>query len=183
MRRIGNWKTIHYLSPDEIFDLLKEKNLAIIKTKLKIRQSCNYGCFFNGEKSQEISPGTIKQLVPKLIKKTRLDNQSSVKLVKGISGNIGVVKGRVVVVRKTSDFSKVKVGNILVASMTSTDYIMLMKKAAAFVTDEGGLTSHPAIVAREMNKPCIVGTKIATQVFKDGDKVEVDANKGVVRKL
>lgn len=58
-----------------------------------------------------------------------------------------------------------------------------MQKAAAFVTNEGGIICHAAIVARELGKPCIVGTKIATKVLKDGDYVEVDANKGVVRIL
>ena len=67
--------------------------------------------------------------------------------------------------------------------MTTPDFVPAMRNAAAIVTDEGGVTSHAAIVSREMNKPCIIGTKIATQVFKDGDVVEVDAEKGVVRKL
>jgi len=58
-----------------------------------------------------------------------------------------------------------------------------MKKAAAFVTDEGGITCHAAIVARELKKPCIIGTKIATQALKDGDEVEVDADKGAVKLL
>ena len=58
-----------------------------------------------------------------------------------------------------------------------------MKKAAAIVTDDGGLTCHAAIVARELKTPCVVGTKIATKVLKDGDMVEVDANKGIVKKI
>ena len=56
-----------------------------------------------------------------------------------------------------------------------------MKKSAAIVSDEGGITSHAAIVSRELKIPCVIGTKIATKVFKDGDLVEVDANKGIVR--
>jgi pyruvate,water dikinase len=56
-----------------------------------------------------------------------------------------------------------------------------MQKASAFVTDEGGLMCHAAIVSREMNKPCIVGTKSATRLIKDGDMIEVDADKGIVR--
>ncbi len=56
-----------------------------------------------------------------------------------------------------------------------------MKKAIGFITDEGGITCHAAIVAREMNKHCIIGTKIVTKVLKDGDLVEVDADKGVVK--
>lgn len=67
--------------------------------------------------------------------------------------------------------------------MTSPEYVPAMKRSGAVITDEGGLLSHAAIVARELGKPCIVGTKIATKVLKDGDLVEVDANKGVVRKV
>ena len=61
--------------------------------------------------------------------------------------------------------------------------VPVMQLAAAFVTDEGGVTCHAAIISREMKKPCVIGTKHATKVFKDGDKVEVDANKGVVKKI
>ena len=56
-----------------------------------------------------------------------------------------------------------------------------MHRAAAFVTDEGGITSHAAIVAREMKKPCVVGTKNATRILGDGDMVEVDADSGIVK--
>ncbi|OGI42784.1 MAG: hypothetical protein A2593_02385 [Candidatus Moranbacteria bacterium RIFOXYD1_FULL_44_9] len=56
-----------------------------------------------------------------------------------------------------------------------------MKKAAAIITDEGGLTCHAAIVSRELKIPCIVGTKIATKIFEDNDIVEVDATKGVAK--
>ncbi len=66
---------------------------------------------------------------------------------------------------------------------TSPEYIDAIRRAGAIVTDVGGLTSHAAIVSRELNIPCIVGTKIATTVLKDGDLVEVDATNGVVRKL
>ena len=71
--------------------------------------------------------------------------------------------------------------SVLVASMTTPDFLPAMKKAVAFVTDEGGVTCHAAIVSREMKKPCVIGTKIATQVLNEGDIVEVDANEGVVR--
>jgi pyruvate,water dikinase len=82
--------------------------------------------------------------------------------------------------RKVEDFS---IGDILVTTMTTPEYIFVMKKAAAILTDTGGLTSHAAIVSRELGIPCIVGTKIATRVLKDGDLVEVDADSGVVRIL
>jgi pyruvate,water dikinase len=87
------------------------------------------------------------------------------------------------VIKTIHDIAKVKKGEILIAYMTRPEFMPAMQKAAAFVTNEGGITSHAAIVSREMNKPCVIGTKIATEIFKDGDLVEVDANKGVVRKL
>ena len=75
------------------------------------------------------------------------------------------------------------VGDILFAAETTPDFIFAMKKAAAFVTNHGGITSHAAILSRELKKPCIIATKIGTEVFKDGDMVEVDADAGVVRKV
>ncbi len=77
--------------------------------------------------------------------------------------------------------NKVNKEDILVAPMTFPSFILAMEKASAFITDEGGILCHAAIVAREMNKPCIIGTKIATKVLRDGDLVEVDADKGVVK--
>ena len=67
--------------------------------------------------------------------------------------------------------------------MTRPDFLIAMEKAAAFVTDEGGLLCHAAIIAREMKKPCIIGTKNATKAFDDGDLVEVDGDDSVVRKI
>jgi pyruvate,water dikinase len=76
---------------------------------------------------------------------------------------------------------KMKKGDILISPATNPNLMPAISKAGAMVTDEGGITSHAAIVSRELKIPCIIGTKIATQVLKDGDLVEVDANKGIVR--
>ena len=91
---------------------------------------------------------------------------------------------------KTSKFGKVRVvkdfrrkGNVLVAAETTPDFVPAMKIASAVVTDQGGITSHAAIVSRELGVPCVIGTKIATKVLKDGEVVEVDAVKGIVRRL
>ena len=67
--------------------------------------------------------------------------------------------------------------------MTSPEYIFVMRKAVAIITDAGGLTCHAAIVSRELGIPCIVGTKIATKIFKTGDLIEVDANTGIIKKI
>ena len=97
----------------------------------------------------------------------------------------GVVRGSAKIVLNNHDLRKIVRGDILVVPMTTTtpDCILAMKKAAAFVTDEGGITCHAAIVARELKKPCIIGTKIATKVLKDGDLVEVNGNEGKVKIL
>lgn len=95
----------------------------------------------------------------------------------------GKIVGITKIVKSSRDTNKVNPGDILVTNMTIPPFIAAMERAGAFVTDEGGILCHAAIIAREMNKPCIIGTKIATKVFKDGDMVEVDANKGIVRKL
>lgn len=102
------------------------------------------------------------------------------KNIKGQIAHKGKVQGVVRIIRKKDFISLVKEGEILVSPMTTPDYLPAMKKASAFVTDEGGITSHAAIAARELKKPCIIGTKIATQVLKDGDIVEVDADRGIV---
>lgn len=103
--------------------------------------------------------------------------------IKGVPGALGSIKGTVKVLLSPKDIAKVKQGDILVSAMTTPDYILAIKKAAAIVTDEGGITSHAVIVSRELGIPCIIGTKIATRVLKDGDVVEVDANNGIVKIL
>lgn len=108
---------------------------------------------------------------------------SDVQDFRGLSASTGKAIGKVKIVRSATEIGKVKQGDILVAVMTRPDYVMAMKKAAAIVTNEGGITSHAAIVSRELGIPCIIGTKIATEVLKDGDLVEVNANHGWVRKI
>lgn len=103
--------------------------------------------------------------------------------VEGTVAYKGVVRGIARVVRTNQETYNVREGDIIIANETTPDYIGAMKLAAAFVTNQGGITSHAAIIAREMKKPCIVGTNVATQVFKDGDLVEVDADNGIVRKI
>jgi len=98
----------------------------------------------------------------------------------------GRVRGRVRVILHnkrviTKDVAKFNKGEILVTEMTRPDTVMACKKAAAIITDEGGITSHAAIIARELKIPCIIGAKIATQVLKTGTLVEVDADKGIVK--
>ena len=103
--------------------------------------------------------------------------------VHGMVAYIGEATGKAKVVLTAKDIDKVAEGDILIAVQTSPDFLPAMKKASAFVTDIGGITCHAAIVAREMKKPCVVGSKVATKIFKDNDLVKVDGNNGDVIKL
>ena len=112
--------------------------------------------------------------------------KEEVEAVSEFKGNIackGNVKGTVKLIFGKNDHTKINDGDVLVTSMTTPEMVPVMKKAAAFVTDEGGVTCHAAIISREMNKPCIISAKIATKILKDGDTVEVDANLGIVKIL
>lgn len=93
------------------------------------------------------------------------------------------IKGKVQLIFNSEEIKKFVPGSILVTPMTSVEYLPAMKQAVAIITDEGGLTCHASIVARELGVPCIIGTKNATEIFKDGDMVEVDATRGVVKKI
>ncbi|MBU0471559.1 MAG: hypothetical protein KKF89_00030 [Nanoarchaeota archaeon] len=103
--------------------------------------------------------------------------------VKGSCAQPGKAKGFVKIINQPSDMNKMNEGDILVSIATTPSIVLAMKKAAAIVTDEGGITSHASIVSRELGITCVVGTKIATKVFKDGDLVEVDADNGVVKRI
>lgn len=113
--------------------------------------------------------------------KNHLNKSEETDVIKGSIVYKGRIKGKVVIIKKADDLNKVKAGNILVTTMTTPNMVQAMKKAVAFITDEGGITCHAAILAREMKKPCVIGTKVATQVLKNGDLVEVDADEGIVR--
>ena len=117
-------------------------------------------------------------------KKEIEEKEKSVNQFKGKSAGKGIITATVKVCDGAKDaIKKVKRGDILVTGMTLPEYLPAMKKAVAIVTNEGGITCHAAIVSRELGIPCIIGTKIATKVLKDGDLVEVDAEKGIVKIL
>ncbi len=101
--------------------------------------------------------------------------------LKGTVAFKGVVKGRVKIIQDPTQVEDFQEGDVLVSGMTRPDYLPFMKLAGAIVTDAGGILSHTAISARELQKPCVIGTKVATKILKDGDIVEVDAEKGIVR--
>ncbi len=107
----------------------------------------------------------------------------NIKELKGITAFGGVVFGAARVILSRADFKKMKEGDIIVANTTTPDYINIIKKASAIISDEGGILSHASIVSRELKIPCIIGTKIACKIIKNGDNLFVDANSGIIKIL
>jgi pyruvate,water dikinase len=101
-------------------------------------------------------------------------------ILRGLGASPGMGVGKAKVILKEDEIAKVQEGDILVTTMTSPDMVPAMQRAAAIVTDEGGMTCHAAIVSRELGVPAIVGTKKATNLLKDGMLVTADGDKGVV---
>jgi len=101
-------------------------------------------------------------------------------LLEGLGASPGVGSGKVKIIKDLSQLSKIKEGDILVTEMTNPDMVVSMQKAAGIITDEGGLTSHAAIVSREMGIPAVVGTEKATSSLIDGQEVTVDGFNGKI---
>ncbi|MFH1257367.1 MAG: PEP-utilizing enzyme [Candidatus Micrarchaeota archaeon] len=133
------------------------------------------------EKGFRIYVGKEAEKYSKLVVHEEAD--MNLKELKGTPAYPGLVRGVVKIIGKASDMVKMQQGDILVSMATNPNIVPAMKKAGAIVTDEGGVTCHAAIVSRELKIPCVIGTKIATKWLKDGDEVEVDATKGIIRKL
>jgi phosphohistidine swiveling domain-containing protein/DNA-binding transcriptional ArsR family regulator len=168
-------KELRFMRSEEIKSALFGKPFDRDEIKKRTKLSLYYTAkdvevYYSGKEAEHI----IKKYLEK-------DEQQEISELKGQCGCRGYVKGVVKIVNVISDMSKMKQGDVLVSISTQPDLVPAMKKAAAFVTDQGGVTSHAAIVAREMKKPCVIATKFATKVLKDGDLVEVDADKGIVK--
>ncbi len=101
-------------------------------------------------------------------------------LLKGTGASPGRAEGRVKVILQAEDVQNMREGDILVTCYTTPLLTTAILKARAIVTDEGGLMCHAAIIAREMGIPCVVGTHKATKLLKNGQKVMVDGDEGVV---
>jgi phosphohistidine swiveling domain-containing protein len=103
--------------------------------------------------------------------------------VKGIAVYKGKHTGKVRIINDFSKFHTIESGEVLITPMTRPHFNEYITKAGAIVTDEGAMLCHAAIVAREFKIPTVVGTKVATFVFKDGDMVEVDAERGIIKRI
>jgi pyruvate,water dikinase len=111
---------------------------------------------------------------------TKVKASQATVILRGLGASPGKASGKVVVIMDVKDIAQFQAGEVLVTEMTAPDWVPAMRKAAAIVTNGGGMTAHAAIVSRELGVPCIVGTKMATQVLKTGQEVTVDGQLGII---
>jgi len=176
-RRIGFSLTeTLFLTENEIVGLLNGK-IEIAKKEVEKRYENSTFFLSKGKVSIFTNKADLERI------DQILERKKDIKEMSGFPASPGKAKGRATLVISNADFAKFKKGDILVASATRPDFVPLMKKAVAIITDEGGMLSHAAIVSRELKIPCVTGTKFATKALKDGDVVEVDANLGFVKIL
>ncbi len=156
LARIGKKLEEHYQKPQDIEWAIEKGEVFIVQTR---------------------AVTTFKESAPE---RPSITEEQGKIILKGETASAGVYSGSVRIVLKASELGKVQKGDILVTPMTMPDFVPAMQKAGAIITNEGGLTCHAAIVAREMGTPCIVGTEHATEVLKDGEIVTVHASRGLV---
>ncbi|MBU4369263.1 hypothetical protein KKG58_00695 [Patescibacteria group bacterium] len=169
-----NLDQMKYLTSVEVLNLFDNKKINALelnnrKKKSLVYQKNDFYEILSGRKAEE----TIKKIFVAVGKREVND-------FRGLPASSGKVCGKVKIIKSVKEIDKVNKGDILVAVMTRPDYIMGIKRASAIITDEGGVTCHAAIISRELGIPCVIGTKIATKVLKDGDLIEVNANHGVI---
>jgi phosphohistidine swiveling domain-containing protein len=175
-------------------DLLSYSYLELgqaIKTGKPISQTEQASRLANGFvfviKHGQFSLTTGKNKIKKIIKKEGIEEPFA-KLInisefKGLPASPGIIKAKARVLEDASMIDQLEEGEILVTYMTTIEFVPAFRKAAAVITDEGGMSCHAAIISREFKLPCVVGTKVATRVVQTGDWLEVDANKGIIKIL
>ncbi len=157
LARLGTKLEQHYQKPQDIEFAVEKGSLYLVQTRAVTTLK---------PEGQREKPG--------------LAEEEGKILLKGETASAGVYAGPVKIVLRMDELSKIQKGDILVTTMTTPDFVPAMQKAGAIITDHGGLTSHAAIVSREMGIPCLVGTDHATEMLKDNQIVTVHASRGIV---
>jgi pyruvate,water dikinase len=165
-----------------------DKVLALAKYGLSIEEHFGRPMDIEWALDKQTGKLLILQARPETVwslKKSRVEQKQAMEtskkiLVKGLPASPGIGAGKTHLIPAVERVSEFQGGEILVTQMTAPDWVPVMKKAKAIVTDSGGMTCHAAIVSRELGIPCIVGTKTGTKVLPSGMEVTVDATSGVV---
>lgn len=162
----------------EVRNLMKNNKIDLSKINernngyVAVRKKGKWN-FYIGKEANEIA------------KRTKPTIDRNVTHIKGNTASMGNVRGPVRIIKNISEnldkrLQEMKAGEILVTEMTRPRLMDVCKKAAAIITDEGGINCHAAIISRELNIPCIIGTKVATQLLNNGDIVEINGDNGSV---
>lgn len=164
-----------YIHPWEYGEIMAEKE----KWSSELSRRWEYCVYYSERGKQKVLGGEEAR---KFSENFRFEDRKvrPVKKLEGDCASPGKVRGVVTIINTPEENGKIEKADILVSAMTNPDLMPAIRKAKAIVTDMGGLTCHAAIVSREFGIPCVVGTRIATQILKDGSVVEVDATHGVV---
>lgn len=171
-----SYRDLMFLRLDELKKYLRN-SINKNNLKQKIRNKYPSGYIMTMENGLiSVSPYSITENENYKISKNN-------KIIHGTPASIGISSGKASVVITKEDFNKVEHGSILVTIAATPDYIVIYDKIAGIVTDIGGVTSHSAIVARELGIPCVSNTKIATKSIKDGELILIDGEKGIVKKI
>jgi phosphohistidine swiveling domain-containing protein len=156
--------------------------VLVLSSKIQERNKLTIFILSDG-KVTEYTGKKAKVIVDNLRAEILKPKMKGGRIITGIGVSRGISRGVVCILLSPRDLWRMKKGGILVAPMTSPDYVVAMRKAKGVITDVGGLMSHAAIISRELGIPCVVGTKVATESLRDGDKVEVDGERGLVKIL
>ncbi len=170
-------RQVRYLHPHEIKKILVDNKFstAVLSERYKFSVNFSTGKF---EDDLNLVGDKARDFISSLnIIQEDIDN---VKILYGDCASPGRVRGEVKIINVPKDMVKMNKGDILVSFATTPDLVPAIKKAAAIITDAGGITCHAAIISRELGVPCVVGTKIATKVLHDHDIVDVNAAHGKV---
>jgi len=170
---------LNFLTFNEIIDFLKGKIKKSKVNKLQQERKNNFILIYKSRSKEKVISKNFNKEFKKI--KKNIIKEGKISELKGIAINKGAIRGKVLHIKTRGDFSKIPKDKILVTHMTNPDMTPYLKRALAIVTDDGGILCHAASVAREFGVVAIIGTKIATKVLKDGQLVEVDANKGIVK--
>lgn len=188
-RRLGH-KTEEMLMTHRLSDIRDGLRGKKLTASIRSARKKSYACFLNEDVVEFLEHEKADEGFATLVHPSQSKSVASGKnAIAGTVANPGIAKGIARIIRvedlKTllKDMKRFQKGEIIVTTMTQPTIVGLARVAAAIVADEGGITSHAAILAREYGIPCVVGTKVATHVIKDGDVIEVDATKGVVKIL
>lgn len=164
-----------------VFEVLKGKK-SVIKNikKVQARAKNVVNIYYGGRKYLEKYKNLNDEFKDSKLLEEPVKNT---KMIKGQVANKGIVRGLAKIIFNPNKNHSFMEGNILITSMTRPEFVPVMKKASAIITNEGGITCHAAIMSRELNIPCVIGTKNATEILHDGDFIEVDAIKGIIKIL